>query len=196
MEEIPLRVFVTGKLAQTLDLSKSDTIVVNLEKSILNHATNRVETPKRPEDRSSYSINGIKCGSNAGWKEKGFAAWDNPYFVDTYKQKFLNLRKNLQENKSLREAVRTKRIAPADVVELKPFELQPDGAYAKQMEISIDRELRKQALQDESKCIEGFFTCRRCKSKRTSYYELQTRSADEPMTVFVSCLNCGAHWKT
>ena len=39
------------------------------------------------------------------------------------------------------------------------------------------------------------FTCYRCKSKKCSYYELQTRSADEPMTTFVTCLDCGCRWK-
>ena len=39
------------------------------------------------------------------------------------------------------------------------------------------------------------FTCGKCKTKKCSYYQLQTRSADEPMTTFVSCLNCGARWK-
>ena len=28
------------------------------------------------------------------------------------------------------------------------------------------------------------FVCYKCKSKRCSYYQLQTRSADEPMTTF------------
>lgn len=192
-----LREHVIEKLAHTLDLSKNDTIVVNLEKSILNHVTERVEKPKRPPDhQNTYSVNGVKCGANAGWKTKGFAAWDNPYFVETYKQKYLHLQKNIAANRSLVDAIRAKRISPVDVVDLRPFELQPDGPYAKQMEILIDKELRKQTLQNEAQNIEGFFTCRRCKSKKTSYYELQTRSADEPMTVFVSCLQCGAHWKT
>ena len=39
------------------------------------------------------------------------------------------------------------------------------------------------------------FTCYRCKSKRCSYYQLQTRSADEPMTTFVTCIDCGNRWK-
>jgi transcription elongation factor S-II len=39
------------------------------------------------------------------------------------------------------------------------------------------------------------FTCRKCKSKECSYYQLQTRSADEPMTTFVTCLDCGKRWK-
>jgi DNA-directed RNA polymerase subunit M/transcription elongation factor TFIIS len=39
------------------------------------------------------------------------------------------------------------------------------------------------------------YTCGRCKKKECTYYQLQTRSADEPMTTFVTCLNCGKRWK-
>jgi DNA-directed RNA polymerase subunit M/transcription elongation factor TFIIS len=39
------------------------------------------------------------------------------------------------------------------------------------------------------------FQCRRCKSTRTSHYALQTRSSDEPMTIFVCCLNCKFRWR-
>ena len=39
------------------------------------------------------------------------------------------------------------------------------------------------------------FKCNRCKQRKCTYYELQTRSADEPMTIFVTCLNCGKRWK-
>ena len=39
------------------------------------------------------------------------------------------------------------------------------------------------------------FTCRKCKSKKCTYYQMQTRSADEPMTTFVTCIDCGNRWK-
>ncbi|KAJ2890227.1 transcription elongation factor TFIIS, partial [Coemansia aciculifera] len=39
------------------------------------------------------------------------------------------------------------------------------------------------------------FRCGRCKSRKCTYYQMQTRSADEPMTTFVSCTNCGNNWK-
>ena len=39
------------------------------------------------------------------------------------------------------------------------------------------------------------FTCRICKSKECTYYQMQTRSADEPMTTFVTCINCNNRWK-
>jgi ribosomal protein S27E len=35
------------------------------------------------------------------------------------------------------------------------------------------------------------FRCSRCKQNKTTYYQLQTRRADEGMTTFVKCVNCG-----
>ena len=41
-----------------------------------------------------------------------------------------------------------------------------------------------------------YLHCSRCKKKaRCDYYQLQTRSADEPMTTFVTCLDCDHKWK-
>jgi transcription elongation factor S-II len=39
------------------------------------------------------------------------------------------------------------------------------------------------------------FTCRKCKGNQCTYYQMQTRSADEPMTTFVTCLLCSARFK-
>ena len=36
--------------------------------------------------------------------------------------------------------------------------------------------------------------CGRCKERNCSVYELQTRSADEPMTTYIQCINCGNKW--
>ena len=41
----------------------------------------------------------------------------------------------------------------------------------------------------------GFFTCKKCHSKNTTYFQMQTRGADEPMTNFVTCLDCKLQWK-
>ena len=39
------------------------------------------------------------------------------------------------------------------------------------------------------------FKCGRCKNRKCTYYQKQTRSADEPMTTFVTCTVCGNRWK-
>jgi DNA-directed RNA polymerase subunit M/transcription elongation factor TFIIS len=38
--------------------------------------------------------------------------------------------------------------------------------------------------------------CHACRRKtKCDYYQMQTRSADEPMTTFVTCLECDKRWK-
>ena len=62
--------------------------------------------------------------------------------------------------------------------------------------------LKDKLLQREQKILEGNksratdqFKCRRCFKRECTYYELQTRSSDEPMTIFITCLNCGKEWR-
>jgi DNA-directed RNA polymerase subunit M/transcription elongation factor TFIIS len=49
-----------------------------------------------------------------------------------------------------------------------------------------------QESTDESPSL---IQCHSCKQYKVTYYEMQTRSADEPMTCFCTCLNCGKKWK-
>jgi transcription elongation factor S-II len=161
------REHVVQKISSLLNLPESDVTVVNLEKSILNYAVGNVQE----------------------------AAWDNHYFSSVYKQKWLSIRRALENNPALSEHILSKKLKTKDVVEMKPNELWPGGPYDKVMETRIRRELRKQYLAKEAENVEGFFTCSRCKQNKTTYYQLQTRSADEPMTTYVSCFNCGRNWK-
>ena len=53
-------------------------------------------------------------------------------------------------------------------------------------------------LDDEAKkpeVLEGGFKCDRCGSKKVTMTQRQTRSADEPMTCFYECHNCGKKWR-
>ena len=42
---------------------------------------------------------------------------------------------------------------------------------------------------------ESVLQCGKCKQYKVDYYQKQTRGADEPMTLFCHCLNCGARWR-
>jgi DNA-directed RNA polymerase subunit M/transcription elongation factor TFIIS len=64
------------------------------------------------------------------------------------------------------------------------------------------KEIADKHLVREQKILEGnksratdTYKCRRCGKRECTYYELQTRSADEPTTIFVACVNCGNRWR-
>ena len=62
----------------------------------------------------------------------------------------------------------------------------------------IDKKIKREASKFNTniQASTDMFTCRKCKSKKCTYYELQTRSADEPATIFVTCLDCGKNWRS
>lgn len=55
---------------------------------------------------------------------------------------------------------------------------------------------RDKALYSKKKTANTQMYCSGCKTKTNcDYYQMQTRSADEPMTTFVTCLECDKQWK-
>ncbi|XP_031345245.1 transcription elongation factor S-II-like, partial [Photinus pyralis] len=58
----------------------------------------------------------------------------------------------------------------------------------------------KEAINDaQLATVQGTKTdllkCGKCKKRNCTYNQIQTRSADEPMTTFVLCNECGNRWK-
>lgn len=55
---------------------------------------------------------------------------------------------------------------------------------------------RDKALYSKKKTANTQMYCSGCRAKTNcDYYQMQTRSADEPMTTFVTCLECDKRWK-
>ena len=50
-------------------------------------------------------------------------------------------------------------------------------------------------VAQEEKSVSTSLECGKCHQKKVSYSQAQTRSADEPMTTFCECMNCGNRWK-
>lgn len=165
------RAYVVKKFSQILDIPETSNLCINLEKSLNNWAVRRA---RYFSDQP---------------------AWDNPSFVNRYKHKFLELQAHILRLDTLRDVIRDGTLKPTKLVEMPPSHLWPGGPYDAALTNRIYRDLRKADMARENKNLDGFFTCNRCKSKKTTYYQLQTRSADEPMTTFVTCLNCDKSWK-
>lgn len=59
----------------------------------------------------------------------------------------------------------------------------------------IDRRNRRKDRGELAEDHIGLYSCGRCKSWRTDFTLLQTRSADEPSTAFILCHDCGKRWR-
>lgn len=73
-------------------------------------------------------------------------------------------------------------------------ELAP-AALKEEMQRMKERNLFHAQGAVEKRAITDRFVCGKCKKREVSYYQMQTRSADEPLTTFCTCENCGNRWK-
>jgi DNA-directed RNA polymerase subunit M/transcription elongation factor TFIIS len=124
--------------------------------------------------------------------------WQDDRFVNIYKEKSISILNNLNKNsyignQSLIEKLNNKEILPHQIAFMEYSQLYPE----KWTNI-IEDDKKKQLLMLNSNKLTSnteLFTCGKCKSKNCHYYEQCTRSADEAMTVFVTCLDCNGKWK-
>ena len=121
-------------------------------------------------------------------------SWSNIYKQQTYKQRLLVMIKAIEKH-DLIGRLRSRELW--DTTNLTAEEIDPTC-----WRVQLEREHRERdELMQLSNAKwtgarqDGVFTCRRCKSKKTTYTELQTRSADEPMTIFITCLDCSHRMK-
>lgn len=117
--------------------------------------------------------------------------WENPAFVQIYVDRLRVLFSNLGAIVVI-DGLKSGEVLPQAVAFMTHQEFQPD---------KWNPLIEKKTKRDASKCDKkigastDMFTCSRCQSKKCTYYEMQTRSADEPATIFITCLNCDKHWR-
>lgn len=158
--------FRSNVKTKLFDKMKNENHAKNLEKGIFNYT--------------------LKEASN----RKVVKKWDNPFFVQIYTDRLRSIYFNL--NDEFLEKVKQGDILPHTLAFMTHQEFNPQ---------KWDEMIKEKMKRDKNKfetTIEAStdtFTCRKCKSKKCTYYALQTRSADEPMTIFVTCIDCGNRFK-
>ena len=117
--------------------------------------------------------------------------WDNQYFVQIYIDRLRSIYLNLK-NPEILEQIKSEAIQAHTVAFMTHQEMRPDK-WKELIEEKAKRDANK--FETNVEASTDTFTCRKCKQNKCTYYQMQTRSADEPCTTFVQCLNCGQRWK-
>ncbi|MHA2342516.1 MAG: hypothetical protein ACXADW_11615 [Candidatus Hodarchaeales archaeon] len=161
---------VRGKINKIVRKKK---VSLNLEKGIFNYA---IQTAKH---------------------KNIVRKWDNKAFVLIYIDKLRSIMLNLNakstiQNKQLLKKLKKGEFKAHEIAFMSHQELFPEK-WKKLIEEKIKRD-QNEGKVDLSAATDEFY-CFRCKKRKCSYYQMQTRSADEPMTTFVTCLLCGNNWR-
>tara|TARA_B100001094_G_C18177776_1_gene798915 strand:+ start:1454 stop:1915 length:462 start_codon:yes stop_codon:yes gene_type:complete len=107
--------------------------------------------------------------------------WENPVFVHLYLTLHCEILNYLQIEE-IRDKIHKKEILSKNVANLKPYDICPAN-------------WKPEVFEEGDEVAEGIFQCKNCGSRKTTYYSVQTRSADEPMTNFITCVECKNRWK-
>ena len=119
--------------------------------------------------------------------------WDNGYFVQIYADRLRTVCINMGSGHVI-QLLATKQIKAHELAFMSHQDMNPDKwsalIKAKQLRDKHKYETKVEASTDNFTCPNS-----KCRSTKCTYYQLQTRSADEPMTTFVTCIDCGKRWK-
>ncbi|XP_041098278.1 transcription elongation factor A protein 1-like [Polyodon spathula] len=147
------------------------------------------------ENRDDYIAIGADCEElGAQIEDCIFQEFKN---IDMkYKNRVRSRIANLKDikNPNLRRNVLCGSVAPDRMARMTAEDMASDELK------EMRKNLTKEAIRDHQMAKTGgtpsdMFCCGKCKKRNCTYTQVQTRSADEPMTTFVFCIECGNRWK-
>lgn len=134
----------------------------------------------------------IKVGVKPRWNVPAFAGHGGLYYKTA-----LRVITNIDptsyvKNTALLSKIIDKSIMPHEVAFRVPADLFPE-VWSEEQE-KINKKLDK-AYETNFEGTTNKYTCGRCKKNLCTSFSLQTRSADEPETIFIQCVFCKKRWK-
>lgn len=123
--------------------------------------------------------------------------WKCPRFVKTYVSKSLNVIANMDKhsyvgNARLLERLNMNEFPPSEIAFMKPENMFPE-VWRECLDLKMKQ--AETIFEEKPAAMTDKFKCGKCKKRECSYREVQLRSADEPMTLLITCVNCGHRWK-
>lgn len=123
--------------------------------------------------------------------------WENPEFQTLYDIQVRRVVSNMDSksyvsNNRLMTRYKEGEFKIYDIPYMSYYDLYPEK-WKTLSESEMKREAKM--LEVDTSMTTDMFLCTKCGKRMCTYYEQQTRSADEPMTIFVRCVNCGKRWR-
>ena len=168
-----------------IKIADSETFRVNIKSKLNGIIGNEKMASNLEKGIFNYSL---KESNN----RKVVKKWNNPYFVQIYMDRLRSIIYNLTKNEGLLEQLKNDTIKAQDIAFMTHYEMSPEKWRTM---LIIKSEKDKGKFETNIEASTDTFTCRKCKGNKTTYYQLQIRSADEPATTFINCIDCGNKWK-
>lgn len=124
-------------------------------------------------------------------------SWKSDLFIKIYDDKLVSILSNMDPtsyicNEELLEKIKSNDLKIQDIASMDATELN-SKRWLDIMRIQSIKE--ENSLTNKITASTNLFKCGKCKQKKCTYYEMQVRSADEPSTIFITCLNCENKWR-
>ncbi|CXJ16249.1 transcription elongation factor s-II, putative [Plasmodium berghei] len=163
------KAFITGShdnLLHLIDRNKLDNIIYNIENELYKIFIEKKNSQKEYNMQLKSIKFNLSDKKNPNFNEKIYAEYISARTLATMNsQDMASDEKKNERQKCLQESL---------------------------LACQSDWDVKNILLKKERK---GEFQCFKCKGYDTVYQQLQTRSSDEPMTTFVTCLKCNNRWK-
>uniref|UniRef100_A0AC35UCE1 DNA-directed RNA polymerase I subunit H n=1 Tax=Rhabditophanes sp. KR3021 TaxID=114890 RepID=A0AC35UCE1_9BILA len=114
-------------------------------------------------------------------------------YKSAIRSKIFNVRD--KKNPNLRNNILTGVIEPKQFAVFTSEDMQSDSMKKLREQFTQEAINEHQIAVAEAGDANGIHKCGKCKSKLVNYFQMQTRSADEGMTIFYNCQKCGNRWK-
>ena len=167
---------------------KTNLLYINMEE-LREESIIRINEYVKDDIKSIEIEEGIYSYSNDYAEENNI----NDILVDIYNHNLENIISNLDVSK-INNTYLIKVIEDNSIPLNKIGSLPPEKLFPEKWKQIIDK---REWLEYKKKnmATTNIFYCHKCGKRKCTFYQLQTRSADEPMTTFVNCLVCGNAWK-
>ena len=116
-------------------------------------------------------------------------------YKNCYRELIFNLRD--KSNPELNEDIISNKIHPLNLVNMTYLDLASNKLKEERKKQNDWNSLELRSDLNNNQQMSDLFKCGKCKQKKTTYYQLQVRGGDEPMTTFITCCNpaCRNRWR-